>query len=126
MNRLTARIGAVSAAVGAAFLPLITHAQGINDAVGTLNATKLNVGTQSLPELIGRFINVFLGLLGIIFVVIIVYAGFLYLTDQGEGKKVEQAKKLITNSIIGLVIIVAAYAIANFVVSSLATASGTG
>lgn len=123
MNRITARIGAVSAAVGAAFLPLITHAQ-IGNAIGTLNETELGTGTsQTLPQLIGSFINVFLGLLGIVFVVIIVYAGFLYLTDQGEGKKVEQAKKLITNSVIGLVIIVAAYAIAAFVIDALSKAT---
>lgn len=77
---------------------------------------------QDLPDIIGSFISVFLGLLGIIFLVLVLYAGFLWMTAQGETEKTEKAKKLLTQAVIGLVIILGAYAISGFVVDAIATA----
>ena len=76
-----------------------------------------------LPTLIGQLINVLLGVLGIVFVILVVYAGFLYLTSQGEEGNVKKAKKLLTQAVIGLIIIIAAYAISSYVISALVTAS---
>ena len=102
-------------------LPLAAQAQ-LDVAQTKLQATQLG-GTTELPELIGKFINVILSLLGIIFVVLIIWAGFDYLTDAGEGKKVETAKKKMINGVIGIILVVTAYAIADFVISSLKTAT---
>lgn len=66
----------------------------------------------------GRIINGFLGLLGIVFVVLIVYAGFTWMTAQGNEEKVVTAKKLIVQATIGLIVILAAYAITEFVVTN--------
>jgi hypothetical protein len=82
------------------------------------------LSTRSLPELVGSLINALLGVLGIIFVVLVVYAGFLWMTAQGDTKKVDQAKTMLTQAVVGLVIIVAAYAISSFVISTLVTATG--
>lgn len=78
---------------------------------------------KTLPELIGSLINALLGVLGIIFVVLIVYAGFLWMTAQGDTKKVDTARTMIIQAVIGLVIIVAAYAISTFVISTLVSAT---
>ncbi len=75
-----------------------------------------------LPMLIGRLIQALLGFVGVIFLVYIVYAGFLYMTDGGEGGKVKKAKAMIAHSLIGIVIIIAAYALTRFVISTLGTA----
>jgi len=72
---------------------------------------------------IARIINVFMGLLGIVAVVIILYGGFLWMTAAGNEDRVEKAKKLIVAGIIGLAIILSAYAIARFVVNSLVSAT---
>ncbi len=74
---------------------------------------------KGLPEIVGSIINVALGFLGIVFLVLLLYAGFLWMTAQGDGKKVDKARDMITQAVIGLVIIVAAFAISNFVLSSL-------
>ncbi len=74
--------------------------------------------TTSLPVLIGNLVRTFIGMLGIIFVLLTVYAGYLWLTAQGDEKKVEHAKTLLKNAVIGLIIITAAYAIASFVVNA--------
>jgi len=69
-----------------------------------------------LPLLIGGFIQALLGVVGIIFLVLAVYAGFLYMTASGDPTKVKKAKEILTNSLIGLIIIVAAYALTEFII----------
>ncbi|RMD50431.1 hypothetical protein D6827_04035 [Candidatus Parcubacteria bacterium] len=73
----------------------------------------------SLPELIGKIINVFLSILGIVFLVLILYAGFLWMTAGGDGDKVDKAKKVMINATIGLVIVLSSYAISSFIINKL-------
>lgn len=83
-------------------------------------------GPQDITTTIGTIISVVLGILGIIFLVLAVYAGFLWMTSQGNEEKVKKAQQILTTSVIGLVITLAAYAIADFVVSEAIEATGTG
>ena len=76
-------------------------------------------GANDLPVMIGTGIGIILGLLGILFVILTVYAGFLYLTAQGEETNVKKAKKILTQAVIGMVIIVSSYAITNLVIDSI-------
>jgi len=76
----------------------------------------------NLPELIGRLINAALSVLGLVFLVLVVYAGYLWMTANGEKTKTEKAKTLLGQAIIGIVIIVGAYAISAFVIGRLSTA----
>ncbi|MCI0479222.1 pilin [Candidatus Uhrbacteria bacterium] len=78
------------------------------------------VGEQkSLETIVGGIINVILGFLGIVLLGYMLYAGFLWMTAGGDDKKVGDAKSMIKNALIGLVIIVAAFAISSFVLGSL-------
>ena len=80
--------------------------------------------TSSDPRLvIGRIINVALSLLGIVATVLIVYAGFKWMTAGGNEENVKSAQKILMAAVIGLVIILAAFAISNFVLKSLYTAT---
>ena len=54
--------------------------------------------------------------LGIIAVVIILYGGFVWMTAAGNDDRVSKAKSIIVAGIIGLIIIIAAFAIVNFVI----------
>jgi hypothetical protein len=77
------------------------------------------------PRIIaGRIVQIFLGLLGVIAVLLIIYGGWLYMTAQGAPDKVEKAKKVLTDAIIGLLIILSAFAIATFVISRLLNSIG--
>ena len=51
-----------------------------------------------------------------IFLLLTVYAGYLWLTARGEEEPIKKAQKIIIASVIGLVIVVSAYSITNFVV----------
>lgn len=75
--------------------------------------------TTSPATLVGNFINGILGVLGIVFVIVLIYAGILYMTAAGAEEKVAQAKRMISAALIGIVIIVAAYAISVFVITQL-------
>ena len=63
-------------------------------------------------------INVVLGVLGLLAVAIIIYGGFMYTTSAGDASKIKKAKDTIMYGVIGLVIALLAYAIVNFVLSS--------
>jgi len=78
---------------------------------------------NALPKRIGNIIKIVLGVLGVILVIIVVYAGFLWMTAGGETEQVKKAKDWMTNAVIGLIIILSAYAITDFVISKLITAT---
>jgi len=73
----------------------------------------------TISEIIGTAVSAFLALLGMIFLVLMLYAGYHWMTARGEEEKVEKAKDTITRAIIGLIIVVGAYAIWSFIFSNL-------
>ncbi len=87
-----------------------------------LNNTGTNSGYNTaakLPDVVGGVIYVILSIIGLVFLVLIVYAGFQWMLAQGEENKIKSAQSLIINSIIGLAIVIAAYAITYFVINAL-------
>jgi len=77
------------------------------------------LGAQLVTSVMQRDYSVMQG----IFLILTVYAGFLYLTARGEEEKVTHAKETLQRGVIGLIIISAAYAIATFVIGALSTAT---
>lgn len=75
--------------------------------------------SKSPDQIIGTIINYLLGFLGIVLLLYFLYAGFLWMTAGGEKGPVEKAQGIIKNCIIGLIIIVSAYALSNFVLTAL-------
>ena len=86
--------------------------------------TAANLGSDSLMTIIGRIINVVLSLLGVVFLILMVYAGAIWMTAGGEGKKVDKAKGILINAVVGLLITMSAYAISVFVLNLLNDATG--
>ncbi len=76
--------------------------------------------------IIGSVISILISILGIIFLVLVLYAGYLWMTAGGNEKQVEKAKDVMIRATVGLVILLAAYSISNFVVQSLITAGLAG
>ncbi len=72
-----------------------------------------------LYKQIGNFILVLIRIVGVVLMIVILYAGFLWLTAGGNQEQVSQAMKWIKNGIIGVVIVAMAYLIVGFVVGSL-------
>lgn len=106
-------------------LGLVMPAIGQDEAPDILE--ELNyVGEQTpvrhdtdLPSFIGRIIKFAVGLVGIVLVAILIYAGFLYATSAGNEKQLETAKKTMVYAVIGIIIVAIAWALTDFVISAL-------
>jgi uncharacterized membrane protein YidH (DUF202 family) len=105
--------------------PMAASAQADNAHIGINGLSSVNLGDGDLKEVIAEIINVILGFLGVIAVLIILLGGFKWMTSQGSSDKVDEAKKLIGAGIVGLIIILAAYAIARFVLAEVYQATYT-
>ena len=75
----------------------------------------------SLAENVGFIINIILSFIGVIFTGLTVYAGVLWMTAKGEESQIEKAKKILSGSIIGLFITLAAYSITNYIIPLILT-----
>lgn len=93
---------------------------GLQFAEGT------GLATTDIRVLIARIIRVGFGLLGIIAVVIVMYGGFVWMTANGDQGKVETAKKIIINGVIGLAIILSAFGITEFIIRVALGQNGQG
>lgn len=117
---------ATAALAAAMVLPSVAFAQingsdlGLN-AIGGSGGIKLGGGDVRTTA--ARIINVALGFLGIIAVVIVLIGGFKYMVSGGNEEKTGEAKNMIVAGIIGLAIILSAWAITTFVISSLLSAT---
>ena len=76
-------------------------------------------GEETIYTTIGLVINIALSLLGVIFLALIIYAGFEWMIARGDEAKVTKSKDIMKNAVIGLVIVLAAYVISYFVVYQL-------
>lgn len=92
----------------------------VNDTAGFTDADE-----NTLTQTIGSLINVLLGFLGVIFLILIIYAGLLWMTAGGNEDNIKKAKSILLNSVIGLIILLSAYAISQFVISQVGGATTT-
>lgn len=79
------------------------------------NNYRVDTDETSLFVIVAQIIQVFLGLLGTIFIMLMIYAGYSWMTAAGEDKKVQTAQDTIRVAIIGILLIFAAYIITYFV-----------
>lgn len=97
----------------------------VNEGYGTGGAQ-----ITSLPDFVGGYIIApILGLTGTLLFALMTYAGFLWVTARGEKEPIKKAKDIITQCVVGTVILVGAYALANFVlgqVGAIETAADSG
>lgn len=104
--------------------------------LGITQANALDVGMNEVGEsvqlsnkdprkTVGQVINVAMLFLGIIAVGIILVGGFKWMTAGGNEEKVGQAKSLMGSGVIGLVIVLAAWGIATFILEQLVEATGS-
>lgn len=119
-------IMAVSTFASAATIAVpVASAQGLIGTrdLGLEYPASTGLGSTDVRTTISKIIRTAMGLLGIVAVVIILIGGFKWMLGGGEEEAVSSAKKMIFAGIIGLAIILSAYAIASFVINQLVTAT---
>jgi len=92
---------------------------GLNDAGAVYGDTT----PEDIRITIAKIINIILGFLGIIFIGLTIFAGFQYMTAGGNEEKTKKATGLLTNAVIGLLIILMAWAITRFTIRQLGRAA---
>ncbi len=116
------------ALAGSLALPAVTFAQGTAPTADTVGITAVqNSGLQlsggDVRQTAANIINIALGFLAIIAVIIVLVGGFKYMLSGGSEDKTSEARKLIVSGIIGLAIILSAWAITSFVLGRLLAAT---
>ena len=105
-------------------MPFVSSAQTIggNDAVfggsDIRQSTKVALGNpdeKDPRDIAASIINVVFGFLGLLAVSLTLYAGYIWMTSQGQPDKIEKAKDILKNAAIGILIILSAYAIVLFI-----------
>ena len=86
-----------------------------NTASSTGHSNLTDWQPNKLPSSVGKAIAVVLGLLGIVFLGLIIYGGFIWMLARGNEQDITKARDLIISAIIGLIIIFGAYAITVFI-----------
>jgi len=100
-------------------------ASNLSDAFSTKilggfgNNAGYNTSVSGPEPVIATVISVALSLIGVIFLILMIYGGYLWMTAAGSDEKIKRSQNIITGAIIGLVVVVSAYAISSFVIKSL-------
>jgi hypothetical protein len=104
-------------------------AKATDDALGFNYANNLGLTNSDITdprEMAVNIVKFFMTFLGIIAVVVILLGGFKWMTAAGNEDKVADAKKLLVAGMIGLAIIISAYVIVNFVITTTNSVVSTG
>lgn len=102
--------------------PLKTLAQangnyGLDETAAKVDALKGQVNNYKsdfIQTKAGVIIGVVLSFIGALFLILMIYAGIMWMVSQGNEQEVTKAKGLIINAIVGIIIVFAAYALTYF------------
>lgn len=94
-----------------------------DDPLLTQVGTAIGGSKQELPVTIAEIIKFILSLLGMIALILVIYAGFLWMFGGTDEKKIATARSIMLNGAIGLLIIMSAYSITDWAFKALTTAT---
>jgi len=107
------------------FIPV--HAQGLlGGEIAPARLKDATGGQGDARTLILTILNFFLGFLGLLAVMMIIYGGMLYVSAAGKQESIDKGKKIIMYAIIGIVIILLSFAIVNTVLGGAGAGTDTG
>ncbi|PLX24718.1 hypothetical protein C0580_04365 [Candidatus Parcubacteria bacterium] len=111
-----------------ALFPLSSLALQDLDKAAGIGSTNVNTGllTKEPSSIVGTIINALLGLLGTIFTILIILGGFRWMTSGGNQQKVQEARELLKNAIIGLLVVAISYGVVRLVLMAVNNASEAG
>lgn len=124
-------------ATGSLFIAAVAQAQSGPDILFNIKGRLEPIGRKfnqvellkrgdTQAVLIGRIaaiIAIGLGFLGLVFIILILYGGWLWMTAGGNEERVKEAQRTIRNAVLGTVVVVASYALTAFVISQLVEAT---
>lgn len=113
-------------------LPISTQAYSLGFDDDNILATTTELGTEDPAYIVFTVVNTGLIFLGMITLIIVIVAGFMWIFAAGVEEKITKAKDLLKGAVIGLVIVLMSYGLSQYVFTALvhatqgtAAASGT-
>lgn len=117
MNKLLKQILILVFLIAILIMPYLVFAQD-SETLKTLTSIATGDGLYdsatnefSFSKILGTAVSAFIGLLGVVFIILMIYAGYNWMTARGEEEKLNNAKDTLRRAIIGLIIVVGSYAI---------------
>lgn len=107
--------------IGVLFVSQGVHAIEFDPGGEIKTATELPDPEGGVNQVVINVIQWLLGLLGLVAVIMIIFGGFTWMTAGGNEERIEKAKKILKASIIGLIIILLAWAIVTFIIGRVDT-----
>ena len=120
MNKLFKQILILACLIAILILPYFVFAQQ-SETLKTLTGVATGDGgykaanASTFSQILGTVAKTVIGLLGVVFIGLVIYAGYNWMIARGDEEKVNNAKDTLRRAIIGLIIVVGAYAIWNFI-----------
>lgn len=113
-------------------LPFVSSAQESQILQGTGGGTSTQdvitdttgLGTENPEDITISLVNVVLGFLSLVAVVIIMYGGFTWMTAAGNEDKIKTAQDILKAAVIGLIIILASWALTNYLINTAIDSTG--
>lgn len=98
-------------------------ALSVRDGAEAARADDMPAELVGVDGVFTRITNTVLYIVGIISVIMLIWGGLRYIMSGGDSKKITDAKNTILYAIIGLIIAILAFAIVNFVLNTISSAS---
>lgn len=94
--------------------------KGLKGITGLLNFFGVGAGVAQGPQepeiVVGKIILGFLLVIGVVFGILVIYGGYLWMTARGNEEQAKKAIGILETAVIGFIIVVGAYAITSYVV----------
>lgn len=84
-------------------------------------AQKVDANAAGIPQMTGdellhNGLNLMYFLAGIVAIITMIIGGLMYIISNGDAARITKGKNLVTYSIVGLIIVLSAFAVTNFVI----------
>ena len=96
------------------------YAEGAADLIQKGADSTGQKDSRSAGDLAKDFVNIMLFAVGILAVIMLIWGGIRYVLSGGDSGAVSSAKKTILYAVVGLIVAILAYAIVNFVITTIA------
>jgi len=100
---------------------------GVGEALGGLDSTAKTGGIQGqtdLPTIIGKVLGAVLAFLGALFFGLILWAGFSWMLAKGNEEEITKAKEIIFGAVLGIMVVLGAYAVTRLIAMIFSNALG--
>ncbi len=88
-----------------------TFKQGLQKTSEKIGYNPVENGRDAMVKTAGKILNIILGFIGVLFLLLMIHGGDVWMNARGNEQQIAKAKTILTNAFFGIVAILVAYAI---------------